>query len=195
MRISRGLATAAPGRWRRAASRRPDSRPGRRSSRWPCRASRPPVEVRIALRRGREEAAIAQVLAHRQVREQPRVLEDIADAAAVRRHESSAVSTSTRPSTRSAPLSGRISPAMALTSDVLPEPDGPNSAVSPRRGETPRRAPSAEAVADRRRASFDHPAAATAAAALRSEQRRHGDDDRDQHQPRASSPPGTCVKV
>ena len=28
------------------------------------------------------------------------------------------------------PLSGRISPAMMLTSDVLPEPDAPNSAVS-----------------------------------------------------------------
>ena len=41
-----------------------------------------------------------------------------------------AVSTSTRPSTAMRPSSGRISPAMRLTSEVLPEPDGPNSAVS-----------------------------------------------------------------
>ena len=41
-----------------------------------------------------------------------------------------AVSTSTR-RRRHAALSGRISPAMTLTIDVLPEPDRPNSATSP----------------------------------------------------------------
>ena len=45
------------------------------------------VEPPAALGRRREPAAIEQVLAHRQVREQPSLLEDIADAAPMRRHE------------------------------------------------------------------------------------------------------------
>src|SRR5712671_6987480 len=42
-----------------------------------------------------------------------------------------AVSVSTSPSTAIWPRVGRISPAIALTSEVLPEPERPNSAVSP----------------------------------------------------------------
>src|SRR5947199_8327477 len=42
-----------------------------------------------------------------------------------------AVSVSTAPSTVMRPRSGRISPAIALTSEVLPDPERPNSAVRP----------------------------------------------------------------
>ena len=40
------------------------------------------------------------------------------------------MSTSTRPSTAIRPASGRPSPAIRLTSEVFPDPDGPKSAVS-----------------------------------------------------------------
>src|SRR6516165_2695154 len=42
------------------------------------------------------------------------------------------VSISTDPSTTIRPLSGRISPAIALTTEVLPAPERPNNAVRPR---------------------------------------------------------------
>ena len=91
-----------------------------------------PSKSRVALASRREEAAVAQVLADGQVREQPRILEHIADAAPVLRHEDRALPY--RPARgrrrRSCPASGRISPPIRLTSEVLPEPDGPNSAVS-----------------------------------------------------------------
>ncbi len=76
--------------------------------------------------------AVVEVRRDGEMREQAAVLENIADATAVRRHvdtlrrveqhESSSVMR---------PRSGLSSPAIMLTSVVLPAPDAPNSAVTP----------------------------------------------------------------
>ena len=135
------------------------------------------------------------------MRKQPRVLEHIADAALVLRHERcrAAVSTSTRPSTAIAPSVGRISPAIMLTSDVLPEPDGPNSAVSrPPLSKRGVELEGAEPVADvdrqrhstsirlpTRRASTSEAISAAMEMTIEISVSRSA----------PASPPGTCVKV
>jgi hypothetical protein len=87
----RRAATGAPGRSRRAASRRPKvprtpvEQPrdpaGRRSGRTPPPASSGPWPG------GREPATIGQVPAHVEMRKQPRLLKHVAHAALVRWHE------------------------------------------------------------------------------------------------------------
>ena len=98
------------------------------------------------------------------------------------------VSTNTAPSTAICPRSGRISPAIALTTEVLPAPERPNSAVRPpSAGKMRRRARSCRAGARYRPRSS--PSVARQAPAdtprhdLGSEQRRHRDRDRDEGQP------------
>src|SRR4051794_29597056 len=93
------------------------------------------------------------------------------------------VSVSVSRSTTTRPRSGRISPAMTLISDVLPDPERPNSAVSP---------PSASNAASRRKAPrrwrtatsiISMPEGAAGGALddpLRQKQRRRRDRDRDQ---------------
>ena len=65
------------------------------------------------------------------MRKQPRVLEHIADAPAVRRDVMrAAVSSSVSPSSAMMPRSGRSRPAIMLISEVLPAPEAPNSPVT-----------------------------------------------------------------
>ena len=75
---------------------------------------------------------VVEILAHVEMRKQPRVLEHIADAAAIgRRHGFvSRCRPASRRRWRSMPRSGRSSPAIMLISDVLPAPDAPNSPVT-----------------------------------------------------------------
>ena len=92
-----------------------------------------PLEVVAALARRREPAAVEQVLPHGQVREQPPLLEHVADPAPVRAARTCRARCRPAPRRRCVrgPASGRISPAMTLTIEVLPAPDRPNSAISP----------------------------------------------------------------
>ena len=80
-----------------------------------------------------EPAAVEQVAAHGQMREQPGILEDVADAPAMARDVDAAARcrAATAPSSTIRPRSGRSSPAIALITVVLPAPERPNSAVTP----------------------------------------------------------------
>ena len=121
-------------RWRSP----PESRAGRRASRSvrgrASRRPRPSVSRRVRARR--EPVAVGEVLAHGQVREQPRLLRDVADAPAIGRHHDAArpCRRARRRRGRSCRASGRISPATTCSSVVLPAPDGPTIAVRPRAG-------------------------------------------------------------
>ena len=180
----------------------PESRPGRRSSRPPM-PSRSTTWSRSSRRSAarREPAAVEQVLPHGQMREQPPLLEHVADAAPVARHEDAARRCRPARRRRSSmrPWSGRISPAMTLTSEVLPAPERPNSAMSP--PPVSKRASSrkfAEPVPDvdgqrhstsrrrlARRASSSEASSASIEIATETSVRRSA----------PASPPGTCVKV
>ncbi len=123
------------GRSRRAAFRRPTAAPGggRAAARCPAaRRYRRTGPARAGARR--EPAPEHQILAHGQMREQAAFLKDVADPAAMGRERRRRDRYRAIPSRRSAicPRCGRISPAMALTTEVLPAPERPNSAVRPR---------------------------------------------------------------
>ena len=110
-----------------------------------------------------------------------------------------AVSTSTRPSAATRPLAGLISPAMMLTSDVLPEPDGAEQRRQPaaafeRRVELERAQPVPDVDRQRhsrsirrptRRASASETISATIEMAIEISVSRSA----------PASPPGTWVKV
>ena len=125
---------AARGRSRRAASRRPKARAAGASSSWPMpsRSSDLRRDRRGARARGGEPAAEQQVLPHREMREEPPLLEDVADAAAVWRHEQSASRVDQRVAVERRCGRDRGGPGRRsmLTSEVLPEPERPKNAVS-----------------------------------------------------------------
>ena len=156
-----------------------------------------------ALGRRREPAAIEQVLPHAQMREEPRPpgRRSRCGAGASARTMPAAVSTSTPPSTTIRPRPGAISPAITLTSVVLPEPERAEQrrhgrpALSKRasRSKSPSRCWMSTSMVIRLEPSAGH----APRQHFRGEQRGHRDGDRDQRQPHArrASPPGTWVKV
>ena len=123
-------------------------------------------------------------------------------AARSRRDAGSAAGRARRPSPASAlrssairPRAARRRPAMDSSSDVLPEPDGPMSAVTPR--PSVRSTRSGEARQRQLDARFDHGSAVRArrrADPLRQPERREGQDDRHPGQDqRAVVPPDLAV--
>ena len=143
---------------------------------------------RGASRLRREPAAVEQVLPHGQVREQAALLEHVADPAPVRaaRRCRARCRPAPRRRPRRGPASGRIRPAMTLTSEVLPEPERPNSAVSPppvSKRASSRKAPSRCRMSTLERHSTSSRRSALARHHLGGEQRQHRDRDRDQRQP------------
>ena len=180
--ISRGLASSARPIATRCFSP-PDSRSGLRSSRWPMPSSSTTWSSdRHSARRA------ARTSGHRARFGRPSCAGTAArpgrhsrcGAGVSARRCRVAVSTSTRPSTTTRPRSGRISPAMMLTSEVLPEPDAPNSAVSrPPLSKAASSVKAAQPVTDvDRRASFDvHPPADAARQRFGDDQRDHRDGD------------------
>ena len=177
---------------------RPAARAGRR-----CRAARPPCRGVVAReRRGREPAAVEQVLPHGQVREQPPVLEHVADAALCGGHEHAAAGVDQHASSiPHATLVGADQPGDDVDERwSCPRPSGRTARSARRRS---RSAASSAKSPSRcrmsRRASFDVEPAVGAGAPVTSEavQRQHR--DRDRHQASAAwrrhPPPGTCVNV
>ena len=135
-RISSARPTAT--RWRSP----PDSLPGRRVEQRPM-SSRSMMRSRFRRIVGEpaHAPAVVEIARDRQMRKQPAFLEHVADAAPVRRHVDAAraESNSTVSSSTMRPRSGVTSPAIMLTSEVLPAPEGPNSAVTPPARLEPRR--------------------------------------------------------
>ena len=75
-----------------------------------------------------------QVFPHREVRKQARLLEDIAQRALVRRQEGSVRRLPDVAADIARPSGKRRKPARQRSTVVLPQPDGPNSAVTPLAG-------------------------------------------------------------
>ena len=107
----------------------PERRRARASAAARRRAARRRHRSRQARRRAARSAGHSQIVRDAEVREEPRLLEDIADAPrarglvdGARGIEEDASSIATRPSR------GRLSPATTSSSVVLPAPEGPHSA-------------------------------------------------------------------
>ena len=99
---------AGPGRWRRAASRRPKAVPaGGRAGADAEQVDDPRRGRRGAPTRART-SAVEQVLAHGEVREQPAVLEHVAEAPPVRGHEDAARGVDQNLCRRPRPDPGRV---------------------------------------------------------------------------------------
>ncbi len=131
-------ARAARGRWRRAASRRPTERAGRRSSRRPMPSrSTTRCDVARSVRRRREDSGRrCRFRRTSRVREQPRLLEDVADAALCfgRKMSRRSCRRACGRRRRCCPLVGPDQAARSrLTSEVLPEPDAAEQRGQPRR--------------------------------------------------------------
>src|ERR1043166_6064372 len=85
------------------------------------------------------------------------------------------------------PRSGVTSPATMLTIEVLPEPDGPNSAVTPSAASNFAATPNSPSFFSTSTASMSLPVEARAGAAREpfgGDQRHQRNHDRDDHQPR-----------
>src|SRR5262249_15805763 len=96
-----------------------------------------------------------------------------------------AVSVRTSPSSTMRPRSGRMRPAITLTSDVLPAPERPHSAVTPpplSNAASRRKSPSECSIAALNMSQPKHPSAGTLNQGLGSKQRQHRDCDRDECQ-------------
>ena len=134
-----------------------------------------------------------------EVRKQPALLEHVADAAAVRRHVDAprGVEQHRRRRARCGRDPGVTSPAIMLTIEVLPAPDGPNSAVTPPAASNcaaSAKSPSRLFDVDARASSLPVEARAGAPREpFRSDQRDQRDHDRDDDQPHGRGVAGRAL--